>query len=158
MLPAPLDRARAFLACHRIALVGASRDPRSFSRTVQRALVARGYDVVPVNPAAAAIGGRTASTRVQDVAPPPEAVLVMTRPSRAGDAVRDSLAAGVRHVWLHRGGGRGCASDEAVALCRAAGIEPVMNLCPFMVLPNAGFVHRLHAAVRGARSRRAAEA
>ncbi|GEJ57765.1 CoA-binding protein [Anaeromyxobacter diazotrophicus] len=152
-----LSRARAVLACRRLALVGASRDPRSFSRAVQRELTARCYDVVPVNPAAGEIGGAPAVARVQDAAPAPEAALIMTPPSLAAAAARDCLAAGVRRVWFHRGAGRGCASEEAVALCRAQGVEPVVDLCPFMVLDRAGFVHRLHAVLRRrARPRRAA--
>src|SRR5574340_634865 len=99
-MPNPqLTRARAFLASRRIALVGASRDPRSFSRGVQRALVARGYDVVPVNPAAGEVDGRRAFARPQDVAPPAEAALVLTPPGGAADAVRDCLAADIRRIW-----------------------------------------------------------
>lgn len=141
-----LERARAFLACRRLALVGASRDPRSFSRTVQQALVARGYDVVAVNPAAGGDAGSIA--RISDAQPAPEAALLMTPPARSAEAVRDCLAAGVRRIWFHRGGGAGSSSAEAVALCRAAGVEPVVDLCPFMVLPGAGAVHRLHAFFR----------
>lgn len=151
-MPNPqLTRARAFLACRRIALVGASRDPRSFSRGVQRALVARGYDVVPVNPSAGEVDGRRAFARPQDVAPAAEAALILTPPAGAADAVRDCLAAGVRHLWLHRGAGPGCATAEALALCRAAGVEPVADLCPFMALPGAGLLHRVHGALRARR-------
>jgi predicted CoA-binding protein len=154
-MPNPnLERARAFLACRRLALVGASRDPRSFSRTVQRALVARGYDVVAVNPAASGDAGSVA--RVSDARPAPEAALLMTPPAHSAEAVRDCLAAGVRRIWFHRGGGAGSSSPKAVALCRAAGVEPVVDLCPFMVLPGAGVVHKLHAFFRTRRAEAAA--
>lgn len=143
-----VDRARAFLACHRIALVGASRDAKGFSRSVMDALVARGYDVVPVNPAAGEIAGRVAFAAVREMVPAPEAALLMTPPSRTADAAADCLGAGVRQIWFHRGGGAGAASPEALALCRAAGVEPVTDLCPFMVLPNAGWFHGVHAYFR----------
>jgi predicted CoA-binding protein len=40
----------SFLSCRRIAVLGVSRNPRDFSRSVLRAFVERGYDAVPVNP------------------------------------------------------------------------------------------------------------
>ncbi len=46
-----------FLEGRRIALIGASDDPKKFSTTVLRELVAHGYDVVPVNPKRAEVAG-----------------------------------------------------------------------------------------------------
>ena len=141
---ANLSRAREFLGARRIALVGASRDPKSFSRSVMKELVARGYEVVPVNAAGGEIGGRAAFATVREIVPAPEAALLMTPPSRTAAAVADCLGVGVQKIWLHRGGGAGAASPEALALCRAAGVEPVTDLCPFMVLSDTGWFHRLH--------------
>lgn len=143
-----LERARAFLAHRRVALVGASGDPRSFSRAVLRELVGRGYDVVPVHPRLAEVEGRPAFPSVSAARPPVEAALVMTPPARSEAAVRDALAAGVRALWLHRGGGAGVASPGALAACREAGVEPVTDLCPFMALPGASWFHRLHGRFR----------
>jgi predicted CoA-binding protein len=152
---APLERAHAFLEARRIAFVGVSRDDKDFSRAVLRELVRRGYDVVPVHPEASEIEGRRAFPRVGAVVPPVEAALLMTPPARTDDAVRDCLDAGLGRIWLHRGGGRGSATPEAVARCRAAGVEPVTDLCPFMALPGAAWPHRLHGFLRRMAMRRA---
>jgi predicted CoA-binding protein len=138
------DTANAFLGLSRLALVGVSRDAKDFSRGVLRELVSRGYDVVPVNPAAESIEGRRCYARLQEIAPPVEGALVMTPPQAAADAVRDCVAAGVGHVWLHRGAGMGAASPEAIALCRAQGLAAVEGACPYMFLPRASWFHRLH--------------
>ena len=47
-----------FLAQKRIAVVGVSRNPRDFTRTMFNEFIRRGYDAVPVNPNAAEIDGR----------------------------------------------------------------------------------------------------
>lgn len=133
-----------FLARQRVALVGVSREPKDFSRGVYRELLARGYDVVPVNPALSEIEGRACYPRVQDVVPPVEAALVMTPPRATETVVRDCAQAGVRSVWLHRGGGQGAVSPEAVAFCREQGMEVIPGACPYMFLPGAGAVHRFH--------------
>jgi predicted CoA-binding protein len=148
MIVSSIDAARELLASGRIAVVGVSRDPKEFSRYVLRELLARGIDAVPVSPVLAEAEGRAASASVRALDPAPDAALVLVAASRGAEAVRDCLGAGVRRIWLHRGGGPGAESDEAIALCRAGGVEPILGLCPFMVLPGAAFPHRLHGWIR----------
>ena len=133
-----------FLACRRVALVGVSRDAKDFSRAVLRAFVDRGYDVVPVNPSATEMEGRPCHRSLRDVTPPVEAALLLTPSPRSAAAVEDCLAAGVRRIWFHRGGGDGAASVEALALCERNGVDVVPGACPLMFLPHTGLVHRVH--------------
>jgi predicted CoA-binding protein len=148
-----LQSARELLGQRRLALVGVAREGKDFTRMVLRELVKRGYDVVPVNPAAAGaeLDGRRAVARLKGVSPPVDGAIFFTAPGQTAAAVGDALAAGVRRIWLHRGGGPVASSPEALAACRAAGVEPITDLCPYMALPNAGWFHRLHALVRGHR-------
>ena len=134
----------SFLACRRVAVVGVSRDAGDFSRAVFRALVERGYDAVPVNPAGGEAEGRRSVARVGDVQPPPEAALLLTPARASAQVVRECAEAGVRRVWLHRGGGEGASSAEALALGRERGLEVVDGECPFMFLSHSGFVHGVH--------------
>jgi predicted CoA-binding protein len=145
-----LQSAARFLAARRIAVVGLSRNEKDFSRYVARELTRRGYDLVPVNPAAAgeALEGARAVARVQDAQPPVEAALLMTSPTQTDAALADCVAAGVKKVWLHRGGGQGAASPGALAYCQAHDLDAVHDLCPFMALPGAALGHRLHGWVR----------
>ena len=128
----------AFLAHRRLAVVGVSRDPRDFSRTVVAELSRRGYDVVPVNPRGGLI------RRVQDIDPPVKAALIMTPPAITAEVVKDCAEAGIEHVWMHQGIGPGAASPAAIAFCEAHGISVVRGACPLMYLPETGFVHRAH--------------
>ncbi len=145
-----IELARAFLAGKRFALVGVSRDPKDFSRAVLRELLQRGYDVVPVSPALAGqqVEGRLAVGTLAGHRPAVTGALFMTPPGATAAAVEEALAAGVRRVWLHRGGGPGAASPAALAACRAAGIVPITGLCPFMALPDAGWFHKMHGLFR----------
>ena len=137
--------ARSFLAHRRLALVGVSRDSRDFSRIVLSELTRCGYDVVSVNPIGGeGRGGMPFVRRVQDIDPPLEAALLMTPPAVTSEVVKDCLEAGIHHVWMHQGMGRGAASASAIGFCRAHGISVVSGVCPLMFLPDAGFVHRAH--------------
>ncbi len=137
-----------FLAQERIAIVGVSRDEKDFTRTIFNEFVKRGYDVVPVNPNAADIAGQKCYARVQEIQPPVGGVLVMTPPAASEQVARDCAAAGVKHVWLHRGEGIGAMSDAALAVCQQNGIGVVPGFCPYMFLDNTAFFHRIHAFFR----------
>jgi len=153
-----VQAAERFLQLRRIAVVGVSRDERDFSRRVFQAFVDAGYDAVPVNPGAKEIAGRPAFARVSEVSPPVEGVFLLVPPAVADEVTGDALAAGVRQLWFQRGGGPGAASPAALARCSAAGVTPVTDLCAFMMLPGAGWFHRLHASFRKRKLARVAQA
>ncbi|MGZ3586675.1 MAG: CoA-binding protein [Candidatus Limnocylindrales bacterium] len=137
-----------FWALKRLAVVGVSRDPKHFSNQIWQELRQRCYEALPVNPNAAELDGQRCYPRVQDIEPPVDGVVIMTPPRVTEQVVRDCAAAGVAHVWMHRGmgGGPGSVSPEAVGYCEAHGIEVVAGFCPYMFLPGTPFFHSLHAA------------
>lgn len=135
---------RDFLALRRVALVGVSRDPRDFSRVLFREMCDRGYDMVPVNPAVAELESKRCFARVQEIEPRVKGALIMTAPRDTEHVVRDCTAAGIRLVWMHKGGGQGSVSHDAVAFCYAEGMHLVEGYCPFMFFPHAPLFHRVH--------------
>ncbi len=140
--PPPLPQ--RFLEQRRLALVGLSRNPGAFSRGLFRELSSRGYEVVPVSPHMASVEDRTCHVSVVDIKPPVRAALLLTPPDVTAVVVGDCIAAGVRMVWMHRGEGTGAVNHEAATICRAHGVEVVEGACPYMYLPRAAAVHRIH--------------
>jgi hypothetical protein len=63
----------------------------------------------------------------------------MTSPRDTVRAVRDCIEAGVRRVWMHRGGVQGAVSKEAVEFYRQHYIRLVEVQCPYMLLPRTPF-------------------
>ena len=144
---ASIDVIEDFLAQKRIAIVGASRDPKDFSIVLFKEFCRRGYNVVPVNPQASEILGQRCFARVQDIQPPVDAALLMTSPSVTETAVADCAEAGIRRIWMYRAAGDGAVSTQAVQFCQEKGIQLVPGECPFMFLPGNGF-HALHGFIR----------
>ena len=144
MTVSPRAAIEDFLSYRRLAIIGVSRDPRDFSRTVFKEFQDRGYDVHAVNPAADAKCHR----RVADIQPPVEAAIVMTPAAKSESVVRECAAAGVRRVWLYRAVGQGAVSADALKACDELGIEVVSGECPFMFLSGAGWIHSVHALCR----------
>lgn len=143
-----LETVEDFLAQKRIALVGISREPKDLSVLLFEELCRRGYDVVPVNPNLPQVLGKSCFARIQDIHPPVEAALLMTSPEITDRVVADCAEAGIRRIWMYRAIGQGSVSSKALAYCRERGIHVVPGECPFMFLPAAGTVHRLHGFVR----------
>lgn len=143
------ETAREFLQSRRIAVVGASADPKAFGHTVYVALRDHGHDVVAVNPSTPVVAGDRCYPSLDAVPGDVDAVLVMVRAELASDVVRAAAALGIRRVWLFKGlGGPGAVSDEVVAEARQLDMAVVDGACPFMFLEPVRAFHRFHRAVR----------
>lgn len=137
-----------FLGRRRLAIVGVSRNPRDFTRSLFREFVTRGYEVVPVHPGIEEIEGQRCYARIQEIAPPVEAVMVLTPPAVTYEIAHDCVEAGVAELWMYRATGAGAVSREAIAYCETNGIRVIPGECPFMFFPQTGFPHRVHGLVR----------
>jgi predicted CoA-binding protein len=126
-------RLRRILATTRvIAVVGASDNPVRPSFFVARYLAARGYRVIPVNPAlaGATLFGETARARLADIPReiPVDMVDIFRRAEAVPDIVDEALAhlPALRTIWMQIG----VAHAEAAARAAARGLEVVENRCP----------------------------
>jgi uncharacterized protein len=137
-----------FLSQKRLAVVGVSRHSKDFSLALFRELHERGYEVVPVNPAAEEIDEKPCFARLQAIHPPVDGALLMTSPAVTSTVVRDCAEAGIKRVWMYRAGGAGAASPEAIKYYKEHGIAVIPGECPFMFFPEAGWFHRFHGMLR----------
>ncbi len=133
---------RQFLTAGRIAVSGVSRDPQQPANLIYRKLRGVRTDVVAVNPRAEQVEGDPCFPTLAAIPGGVDAVLVATAPAAGVEIVRQCQALGVRLVWFHRSFGAGSVSDEAVALCRASGIIPIVGGCPMMFVEPVDPAHR----------------
>lgn len=144
-----------FLAQEHLAVVGVSRNGKEFANAVYRQLRddGRGRTLYPVNANAdgADIEGVPSYTSLAEVPDPVDGVLVMVPAEASAQVVRDAAERGIPRVWLHKGGGPGAVSDEAIAAAREADMELVDGACPMMFDEPVRGVHRLHRFFAGRR-------
>ena len=123
---------RILTSCHTIAVVGLSPQPDRPSFDVARAMQARGYRIVPVNPKASEILGETCYPTLTAAA---AALAVQGERIDLVDCFRKSedippiadeaIAIGARCLWLQLG----VVNEAAAERARAAGLDVVMDRC-----------------------------
>jgi predicted CoA-binding protein len=115
------------LSTRTVAVVGCSDRPDRDSHRVAAYLQASGYRVVPVNPGQSAILGERCYPDLGAIPPEVEVDLVdvFRRPEVVPGVVEQTIARGVRVVWLQLGVGH----PEAEARGRAAGLVVVSERC-----------------------------
>ncbi len=126
-MPAPLPD--ILTTTRRIAVVGASNKPDRAGNYVFAFLVARGFDVVGVNPG---IAGQTLHGRpivaTLDDAGPLDMVDIFRAPDQVGPVVADAIRLGARTIWLQLG----VTNPPAETAARAAGLRVVADRCPLI--------------------------
>ncbi|MGF1660006.1 MAG: CoA-binding protein [Rubrimonas sp.] len=119
----------------RIAAVGVSANPVRPSHYVARYLVAKGFSVIPVNPAyvGQTLFGAPVRARLADIPEsdgPVDMVDVFRRSEEAGAVVDEALKVllprGLRTIWMQIG----VIDWDACARAEAQGVTVIMNHCP----------------------------
>ena len=109
------NEVRDFLSGSRFAVAGVSRDPKQPANAIFRRLRDSGFEVLPVNPHARELEGTASYPDIPSIPGPIHGVVVATHPE---------------------------VSDEAVGLCRDAGIDCIVGGCPLMFCEPVDVAHR----------------
>ena len=128
--PNPEELHELLARVQRIGVIGLSRNLEKAARRVPSYLAAKGYDIVPINPNAERIFGKTAFDTLTDV--PGELDLgIIFRPSEtAGPFVEEAARRPERPgIWLQEG----ILAPHEAGAARAEGLTVVQDLCIFKV-------------------------
>lgn len=115
------------LDTHRvIAMVGLSARADRPSNSVARYLLARGYTVIPVNPAATEILGQRCYASLHDIPVKVDMVDVFRKADDVPPIADAAIAIGAKSLWLQLGIINTAAAEKA----SAAALDVVMDRCP----------------------------
>ena len=135
---------RELLAPSSIAVVGASRRPRTIGHEVLRNLLRGGFTgpTYPVNPNARAVGGVRAYPTITDVPDPVDLAVVSVPAAEVPEAVRQCADKGVRGLviisagFAELGRGHADAERELVEIARRHGMRVVGPNCMGIINTN----------------------
>ena len=118
--------------CRVIAMVGVSANWVRPSNFAMKYLQAKGFRVIPVNPAedGATVHGERVHGSLASVPVAFDMVDIFRRSAAAGEAVDQAIALapakGIAVIWMQLG----VRDDAAAARAEAAGLTVIMNRCP----------------------------
>ena len=119
------DIARILKNHHTIAVVGLSPNPDRPSHEVASYLKDHGYEIIPVNPAAAEVLGKKCYPDLRAIPKPVEVVDIFRRSEFVGPIVEEAIAIKAKVVWMQDG----VVNEEAATRARQAGLQVVMDAC-----------------------------
>lgn len=127
-----------FLNQKRIAVVGVSDKRETGCNSAYLKFRAAGYEVSAVNPRITVFEGDPCYPDLVSIPVKPEAVFILARPAVTEEIVRQCVALGIKHVWMHCMLGvkpglvesMSSVSQSAVEMCRANGIAVIPGSCP----------------------------
>jgi len=119
------DIFRVLTTTRTIAVVGLSPDPARASHGVARFMQARGYRIIPVNPAVEEILGERCYPDLVSIPGAVDMVDVFRRPDQVLPIAEAAIRIGARCLWLQLG----VVNDAAIAAADAAGLEVVADHC-----------------------------
>ena len=108
-----------------VAVVGASPEPGRDSHRVASYLGEHGYNVIPVNPQADQILGKTCYPDLISIPERVEVVDIFRRSEEVVPIVDEAIKIGAKAVWMQEG----VVNEEAASKARDAGLLVVMDKC-----------------------------
>jgi len=108
-----------------VAIVGLSSKPDRPSYRVGSYLKAKGFKVIPVNPAEKEVVGETGYPDLSSIPELVDVVDIFRRPEYVPPIVEDAIKIGAKAVWMQEG----IVNEAAAARAEEAGLKVVMDHC-----------------------------
>jgi predicted CoA-binding protein len=138
------DEIQSFLNSKSVALIGVSRNKQSYSRTLMKAFIDKGFDVFPVNPNETDIDGQKCYQSITQLPDTIDAAYIIKRKEVAIDLAREVANKGIKKIWIHVK----CDAPNIKELCKEYGVTVIAGECFFMWAEPVKGVHAFHRFLR----------
>jgi predicted CoA-binding protein len=135
----------AFLEPRKLAIAGVSRNPKKFGFAVFDELKKKGFDLYPVNPNADTIGETACYRSVADLPPAVGHILIVTPRKLTLDLVKESVARGIRNIWIQQMS----ETQESLDFAKDNGVNPISKQCILMWAEPVKSFHKFHRSIKG---------
>lgn len=135
-----LNQIQDFLAPRKMAIAGASRNPKKFGGSVFQELREKGFELYPINPNAEEIQGVKCYKSVNDLPADVEHLLILTPKYETELVAHAAVKKGIKMIWIQQ------QSETAVAVktIEDAGIPIIYKKCIMMFADPVKSVHGFH--------------
>ena len=134
-----LNDIQKFLEPKKMAIAGASRDPKKFGGAVFRELKDKGFELYPVNPNADEIEGMKCYKTVTELPVDVSHLFIVTSRQETLSVVCAAVTKGIKMIWIQQKSD----TPEAVKKVEEAGIPLIHKKCMMFADPVKG-PHNFH--------------
>jgi predicted CoA-binding protein len=131
---------KSFLSPKKLAIIGASRNPKKFGRQVYDALKKKGFTVYGVNPNAESLNGDLCYRDITSLPAEVDRVFIVTAPEKTAENVKQALDKGIKNIWIQQRSDTG----EALELLKGKDINLIYNQCILMYAAPVKGPHKFH--------------
>ncbi|MBW6534595.1 MAG: CoA-binding protein [Mariniphaga sp.] len=137
---ATLNEIQQFLAPKKLAVAGASRNPKKFGGTVIKDLKEKGFELFPVNPNADEIQDLKCYKTVADLPADVKHLLIITPKTSTTDVAKLAVEKKLEMVWIQQMS----ETPEATAILEEAGVPFIQKKCIYMFTDPVKGPHNFH--------------
>ncbi|MBN2212933.1 MAG: CoA-binding protein [Bacteroidales bacterium] len=129
-----------FFEPRKLAVAGASRNPRKFGHGIFKELVKRGYEVIPVNPRADEIDGIKCYHRVSEIPGEVKSLLIVTPREQTDNVLREAINKGISNIWVQQMS----ETEDTVKIAEEYQVEVIYRKCIYMFAEPVTGIHKFH--------------
>ncbi len=129
-----------FLAPKKLAIAGASRNPKKFGAIVFSELKKRGFELYPVHPSATEIQGIPCYSKVDELPAGVDHLYIVTPKSETLSLVNQALSRDIKRIWIQQSSD----TPEALELAKQHQVPLISGRCMLMFAEPVGNIHGFH--------------
>lgn len=135
-----LNEIQKFLSHKKVAVAGASRNPKKFGGTVFKELKEKGFELYPINPNAVEIQGVKCYDSVESLPEEVQYLYIVTPRAETELIAKAAVKKGMRMVWIQQKSD----TPEAVKAITEANISLIHKKCILMFVDPVKAPHNVH--------------
>jgi predicted CoA-binding protein len=135
----PSKRVHEFYNSNSFAILGFSRDEKSFTWATYKELSLLQKKIYAINPKGGEFQGLPLHKSLKDLPEKPDALIVATSIKKNNALLDEISAAGIKKVWFQQG----VCDNAIINSAKGKGIDPIKG-CVLMHLPNGHKMHSFH--------------
>lgn len=135
-----LNEIQDFLAPKKMAIAGASRNPKKFGGSIFKELLEKGFELYPINPNTDEVQGVKCYKSVAEMPPDVTNLFIVTPKAETNQIVEAAIKKGVKTIWIQQMS----ETPEAIKMAEDAGISVISKKCMFMFADPVKGPHAIH--------------
>jgi len=135
-----LQEIQEFFKPNKLAIAGASRNPKKFGGTVMTELTKRGLELFPVHPEAKEINGVPCFKAISELPAGVDHLFITTQKSQTSGLVEQAVQHGIKKIWIQQHS----ETPDALEIAKKNNIPVISGRCIFMFAEPVSSVHGFH--------------